>query len=213
MEKSIETIWKEGFDTKKEFVPKVDDLQTQKSKSIVERMTKSMKVNTAILVVFAFGFLAFTYFSNAPLLFGVIIFLLFNSVAIYNWKQITNAEKIDKTINSYEYLIKFKNLLKKLIQLNMNLNRFMYPLCLLIASIILWFSYGREALMGKLLSKFPDTYLVEGVPLYFIVAVLITALLLAIFSSRIYKWEVNLFFGGLIEELEETIADIEALKH
>lgn len=212
MEKSIETIWKEGFNAKKEFVPQVNDLQSQKSKDIVDRMTKSMKINTALLVVFSFGFLLFTYFSNAPILFGIVIFLIFNSFAIYNWKQIVNSKKIDKTINSYEYLIKFDNLLKRLIQLNMNLNRFIYPLCLLIASIILWFSYGREALMDKLLLKFPDTNLIEGVPIFFIIAILITSILLSFFSSKIYKWEVNLFFGRLIEELEETIADIESLK-
>ncbi len=213
MEKSIEKIWRQEFKLNKELIPDIHDLQNQKSKDIVDRMTRSMKKNTAVLMIFAFGFLVFVYFSEAPVVLGILIFLFFNALALFNYSQIVKAEKINKTTASYEYLIKFKNQLNKLIGLNMRFNRFVYPICMLVASIILWFSYGREAIMEKLLLKFPDMTLINGIPVYFLIAVLVLSVLLSVFSAKIYKWEVNLFFKNLIDELEEIIQQMEELKN
>lgn len=213
MEKSIENIWRQEFKLNKELIPDMHDLQNQKSKDIVDRMTRSMKKNTAMLMIFAFGFLVFVYFSETPLVLGILIFLFFNALALFNFNQIVKAEKINKTTASYEYLIKFKNQLNKLIGLNMRFNRFVYPICMLVASIILWFSYGREAIMEKLLLKFPDMALINGIPVYFLIAVLVLSVLLSVFSAKIYRWEVNLFFKNLIDELEEIIQQMEELKN
>ncbi|WP_350293959.1 hypothetical protein [uncultured Croceitalea sp.] len=213
MEKSIENIWRQEFKFNKELIPDSHDLQNQKSKDIFDRMTRSMKKNTAMLMIFALGFLVFVYFSEAPLVLGILIFLFFNSLALFNFNQIEKAEKINKTATSYEYLIKFRNQLNKLIGLNMRFNRFVYPICMLVASIILWFSYGREAIMEKLFLKFPDMVLINGIPVYFLIAVLILSVLLSVFSAKIYKWEVNLFFKNLIDELEEIIQQMEELKN
>ncbi len=43
-------------------------------------------------------------------------------------------------------------------------------------------------------------------------AMLIVVVLLAIFGGRIYKWDLNLVYGGVLKKLKELIADMEDLR-
>jgi len=58
MEKSIESIWKEGFLKSDALVaPKVNNLYTQKSIHVIDKFKRMFRINLIAIVVFSFVFL------------------------------------------------------------------------------------------------------------------------------------------------------------
>jgi len=78
-----------------------------------------------------------------------------------------------------------------------------------------WFKDAKgvflgERLVNKILINFPDTYLIFGIPLIGIVALILG--LLAFFGGRNHQWDLNLVYGRVFKKLVELMADIEELK-
>lgn len=214
MEKSIEMIWKEGFLKNEDIViPKINDLYNQKSKSIVDKIIRMMKINNIVLIIIAILLLTYTLISGMPVLLGIFLLLLFTAPAIYSSIEMNNIPDIDRNENSYLYLKSFHNWLKEQISRYMMLSRLFYPACVLSASLILWFAKGREEIIEKLYNQFPDMVFIYGIPLYFILAVLLTCLLIFLFSEKVYKCDINLVYGRVFKKLEEIISDMEELRN
>ncbi|MBK5273140.1 MAG: hypothetical protein JJE22_19235, partial [Bacteroidia bacterium] len=134
MEKSIETMWKEGFLKSDALVaPKVNDLYNQKSKSVIDKIMRRMKKYLVFFIVFAIGFLAYAFISGIAVLPGIFIFLLYAALAIHSKKQMTQIEKVDKNVSSYQYLKLVDRLIKEQISRNVKLSRFFYPATILAA--------------------------------------------------------------------------------
>jgi len=217
MEKSIETIWKEGFLKSDALVPpKLNNLYNQKSKHIIDKFKRMFKINLIAIVVSSFIVLVASIMVEIPYM-GVALFFILNGLVIINKKLLNTLGKIDKSVCSYQYLKAFDNWMKEQISVNTRISRYFYPLIFL--SIILGFWFGSfggnipgEALVNELVINYPDIYLVNGIPLIGILGVILVASLLAIFGGRIYKWDVNLVYGGVFRKLNEIIADIEELR-
>src|SRR5690606_26569626 len=214
MEKSIEMIWKEGFLKNEDIViPKINDLYNQKSKNIIDKIIRMMKINNVVLIVFTISLLIYTLIFKIPVILGIFLFFLFITQAIYATIQINNVPDIDKNQNSYLYLKSFHSWLKGQISRYMILSKFFYPTCVLSASLILWFSEGREEIIEKLYNQFPDMIFIYGIPLYLILVVLLACILVFIFSEKVYKWDINLVYGRVFKKLEEIISDMEELRN
>ena len=54
--------------------------------------------------------------------------------------------------------------------------------------------------------------MIAGVPMYFIVGMLLVTLLMVLFADKIYKWDIRIICGRAVEKLEEIIADLEELR-
>ena len=68
MEKSIETIWKEGFlQSEALLAPKLNNLYTQKSISLVEKFRRRYKINRIAIIVFACILLPVSFMTNMPI--------------------------------------------------------------------------------------------------------------------------------------------------
>jgi hypothetical protein len=213
MEKSIETIWKEGFLKSDALVaPKLNDLYNQKSKNIIEKIKRMMNINLVVIVVFSFAVLIWWYLTGVPYI-GAFVFFLLNVFAIYGKIKMKRMKEIDKNTSSYEYLKSFDNWLKTMLSNNASIMRFFYPLCFLAAAATVWFSYNNEAMLKEAITKhFPDLYTVGGIPVVWLSGVLLVAIVMGFFSEKIYKWDVNLVYGRVFKKLEELIADMEELR-
>ena len=217
MEKSIESIWKEGFvNDDKLIAPKVNDLFNQKSIDIVSKFKRMYKINVIGIVLFSFVVLPMSYFSNIPYM-GIMMFFLFNLIIIVNRKTIFKLNKIDNSLNSYEYLLSFKNWTDELIAVNTKFSRFLYPYMFLALFFGFWCGSlggdvpGDVAVKG-FVSEFPNTPLVFGFPLVFIAIMLAIMLFLALVGGRIGKWDFNLGYGRIMRRLKTMIKDMEELK-
>lgn len=217
MEKSIETIWKEGFLKKDALVaPKLNNLYNQKSTHIVDKFKRMYEINRIAIIAFAIILLPMTFITNMPYM-GIPMFFLFIGVVIVNTKFKKRLEKIDTGLDSYHYLSSFDQWMKEMVSLNTKLSRYLYPYIFISLILGFWFgSIGGDVpgveIVNKIVTNYPDTYLLYGLPLIGILGFIVIVCLLAFFGGRIGKWDINLVYGGIIKKLDEILADMEELR-
>ena len=217
MEKSIESIWKEGFLKNDALVaPKLNDLYNQKSIHIVDRFRRMYKINIIAIFAFAFILIPITFSVNMQYM-GVPMFFLFILIAFYGIKFYKKLNKIDKSLNSYQYLNSFDNWVKEMISFNTKFSRYLYPYVFLSMVLGFWFVDAEgtllgERIVGEILYGFPDIYMIKGIPLIGIVGLVIVMAILAFFGGRIGKWDLNLVYGRILRKLDVLLADMEELR-
>lgn len=217
MEKSIETIWKEGFLKSDALVaPKLNDLYNQKSIHIVDKFKSMYRINLIAIVAFSIIFLVVSFFTELAYM-GILMFLLFNTVVIVNRKFKRRLEKIDKSQNSYQYLSSFNMWIQEIVRVNTKLSRYLYPYVFL--SLILGFWFGGfggnipgEEFINNIILDYPDTYLIFGLPLFGMLGVVFIMSLLAFFGGRIGKWDLNIVYGRILKKLKVLLVEMEELR-
>lgn len=217
MEKSIEHIWKEGFLKSDALVaPKINNLYTQKSIHIIDKFKRMFSINLIAIVAFSFTFLVVSFFIGIPVT-GVILCITLSVLVVINKKLLNDLESIDKSDSSYEYLKTFNQWIKKQVAINKRISTFLYPIIFVSILLGFWFEKTegiplKERIVRQIIVVFPDTYLIYGVPLIFIIIAFLILGLLAFFGGKIYLWDVNIVYGRIFKKLEELMADIESLR-
>ena len=213
MEKStIETIWKRGFlDSDALVAPKLNNLYNQKSKTIIDKLKRMMKINVYAILIFAFLYLGLSVILET-IFAGVFIFLLFMVVCWISVKEGKTMKNIDTGLNSYEYLKSFSSWLKRAISNNTKVMRFLYPLFFLasLMPIVHALKAGKVTNEAIVNSGFD---LVYGIPTFAWVIALSIAVLMYVYGGKIYRWDVNLVYGRIFKKLEVMIADMEELRN
>ncbi|MFK5890803.1 MAG: hypothetical protein QM486_08740 [Flavobacteriaceae bacterium] len=217
MEKSIETIWKEGFlESNVLIAPKLNDLYNRKSIDIVEKFKRMYRINIIAIILFAFILLPITLFTNMPYM-GMPMFVLFMTITFFAIKFKNKLEAINKNTNSYQYLKTFDNWTQEMTAFNTKLSRFLYPYVFLSMVAGFWFgSFGGNIpgndLVNKMLIEFPNMPMIFGLPLYAVLAFFIIIILLAFFGAKIGEWDLKIGYGRILKRLETLLADMEELR-
>lgn len=213
MGKSIEHIWKHGFDTEnKLIVPKINDLYNRKSKYIVDKFKRMFKFNMWFLIIFSVLFLIYS-FLNDFLFGGVLIFILFNSLVLVNRNVFKTLKKIDTNVSSFQYITSFDIWLKAQVAMNKRLAHFYYPLLFVSFIIGLWFSEGGQELANEILGKPNQITIINGIPVYWVLLMSVITALLAAFGGVICKFDIYLMYGHIFKKLNELLKDINELKN
>jgi hypothetical protein len=213
MENSIESIWKEGFLNEKSLVaPKINDLYNQKSMHVVDKMKRTFTVNLIVIIILAIVIPILYYFLDV-IWQGVAASVLILLIAWYGKLQMRSLETLDQGATSFDYLKSFDRWLKDVFSRNEKIARFYYTLCFLIAISPIWSASNKhEGLIWKIHQKYPDSLIIENVPLFALIIAGLATVLIFYFSDKIYKWDVRLMYGRVFDKLEETIAEMEKLK-
>jgi Na+/H+ antiporter NhaC len=212
MKNSIEVIWKEGFLNEKSLVaPKINDLYNQKSKDLVEKMERMYRINVIAIVIMAIVFPIIDYFLDV-IWQGVATFILFLLAVWYNKWRRRSIQTLDHGANSLDYLKSFNRRIKDELSRSEKVLRFIYPLSFLIAMSIIWSAWNKGPITSKMYQEYPNVIFIGSVPLFAWIIAGVATLLVFYFSDRIYRWDVRLLYGRIFRKLEETIAEMEALK-
>lgn len=208
MEKSIESIWKEGFlKSDALIVPKINNLYAQKSKHIIDKFKRMFRINLNAIVIGSFVILTASFLVGIPVM-GVGYFFILNGIALLNKKLIKDLHKIDKNVSSYEYLHAFNNWMKKQLAVNKRMAKCYYPLFFLFMVLGFWFSSDIQ----EIVERPNQIYLAYGIPVFWTLPVLFITGLLAYFGDRIYNFDVGLVYGHVFRKLDEIITDMEELR-
>lgn len=217
MEKSIESIWKEGFLKSNVLVaPKVNDLYNRKSEHIVDKFTRMFKINLIAIVATSFFVLVMAYISGIPYM-GIGMFILLNGVVVINKKLMKGLNQINKNVNSYDYLQSFDKWMKEQTAVNERMSRFLYPLIFLVMAVGFWFGpFGADdpgqALVNEMLANSPNMILIFGVPLLFWSICIGIFILLGILGGKIYRKDLGIVYGRVLKKLDEILTDMEELR-
>jgi len=211
MEKSIESIWKEGFLQKNAMVvPKLNNLYNKKSIHIIDKFKRMFKINLNALVVFSFVVLPVSFFVKIPVM-GIMMFILFNVIVIINKRLLKGLDKIDKNVSSYQYLKSFDTWMQEQIAINVKMSSYIYPYVFIAMFSGFWFSNDIRETSNRILGNYqPD--MIYGMPIYWMASMFVIIILLAIFGGRIYKLDLKIVYGGLLKKIAELISDMEDLR-
>ena len=210
MEKSIETIWKEGFLESNALVaPKLNDLYNQKSKHITDKLIRMFKINLYAIVIMAVVIWVIYALIGVPYA-GLFIFLMLMGVFFLARKQGKSLVRLDHSLSSYEYLTSFNNWMKAIISKNVSVMRFFYPLIFLASMAPIWYTFKSGEVTGKMVA---DMSTIFGIPVVGGVIVLLIMGLMIIFGGKIYRWDVNLVYRNTFKKLEELISDMDELRN
>ncbi len=210
MEKSIESIWKNGFSDHNLVAPKVFDLYNRKSINVVDKLLEMGKSNLLFIVGGGIVLLSIAI-NNGATIAGIVLFCLLMIAVMYGKKQSKKIKELDKTQSSYIYLKLVKQWLDETILGYTKLYRVLYP------ALILTFSIGfltSDAFSEGLISikqNSPDLLTFLGVPLIWYIPIIIVAIASSVFTSRLYKADLNIVYKGVFNKLDNLIADMEEL--
>jgi len=211
MEKSIESIWKQGFLENDAMVaPKLNNLYNQKSIHIIDKFKRMFKINLNALVIFSFFVLVVSFFVKIPVM-GVLMFILFNVIVIVNKRLLKGLNDIDKNVSSYQYLKSFDTWMKSQIEVNYKMSRYIYPYIFIAMVSGFGFSSQFRESLNRMLGGY-QPYMVFDIPVFWVLAMIVIIIVLAIFGGRIYKWDLNIVYGRIIKKLDELITDMEDLR-
>lgn len=209
MERSIESIWKEGFLEKDALVaPKLNDLYNQKSRHITDKLKRMFKINLYAIVILAVVTWVGYWLLGVPYA-GFFIFLLLMGVFMLARKQGKSLVNLDQSLSSYQYLTNFNNWMKSIISKNVFVMRFFYPLVFLASMVPIWHSFNSGEVTGKMVE---DMTTIFGIPVIGGSIVLLVMALMILFGGKIYRWDVNLVYGRTFKKLEELISDMDELR-
>ena len=217
MEKSIESIWKEGFVNPEALIaPKLNNLYNKKSTHLIDKFKRMFKINLKAISIGAVLFLGVSIIADIPFM-GIGFFITSVGIVLINKKLFQSLHKINKTDNSYTYLKTFDKWMKEQIRINKIMASCYYPLFFLSTVIGFWhFNYKEELLGQTIINKLkyysPNSALIFDIPLVIVLAVTIISILLAIVGGRIYYWDLKLVYGCVFNKLDEIIEDMETLK-
>ena len=217
MEKSIETIWSEGFLKNDALVaPKINDLYNQKSIDIVEKFKRMYKINIIAIVIFSVLIIPVSYITRM-IYMGVPVAILFIAITFIAKKFSKRLHNISKNKSSYDYLSSFNKWVEDMIAVNSKLSTFIYPYIFTAMTIGFWFielngNTGGTLFVNGLISEFPNTPLVNGFPVLLLIPYFIIIGALAFFGGRIGRWDINLVYGGILSRLKDLLNDMEELK-
>jgi hypothetical protein len=217
MEKSIETIWKEGFLKNDALVaPKLNDIYNQKSIDIVEKFKRMYKLNRIGIILFAIIIVPVSYITKM-IYTGIPMAILFTFVSVVAAKFNKKLNTIDKNKSSYEYLNSFNIWIKNMVDVNSKLSTFIYPYIFVAVALGFWFIEVDGKILGDLfingfISKFPSTPVVYGFPILLVIPFILIIGILAFFGGKIGKWDINLVYGRIIKRLEMLLSDMEELR-
>ena len=173
-------------------------------------------MNLILIIMGSFIVLGASFAVGVPYL-GVPMFLILNVLVIINKKLLNTLMLIDKSTNSYDYLISFDTWLKSQVRSNKKFSRFLYPFVFLSIVVGFWMKIEKGQRVGdlalnKLLLSYPDLNLIFGIPIIGIIGVLVIVGILILLGGRIYEWDLKIVYGCVFNKLDEIIADIKELK-
>lgn len=212
MEKSIEEIWKEGFlKTDALVAPKLNNLYNKKSMHLVDKFKRMFQINLNALFIGSLVFLTASFPLGIPVM-GVGYFFIVNSIVLINRKLMKGLLKIDKSLSSYEYIKTFDHWMKEQMNVNAKLARYYYPLFFVFMMLGFWFSNDFKGLIQEILGKSHQIYLVNDIPVFWGLGLIIITGILAYFGKRIYRFDLDLVYGRIFRKLDTLIADMEELR-
>jgi len=199
MERSIENIWKEGFESDKSFkLPVIKDLYNQKSELIIEKIkVTSRKDNISLIpmAILLFGLFVFL----GKILLGAYIGVLLIFLFILNKRMLKKLDQLDLSSNTYHYLTNYYTQLKGIQKYYTKLLGLGLPLVIIPGY---WMYFQGTPLMSGFI----------GLDIVVQILVVVTAfLILSGLGVISYKLSTQLLYGKLITRLEEIIHDMEAL--
>ncbi|WP_282042742.1 hypothetical protein [Winogradskyella flava] len=210
---SIERIWKEatleGFETKKEIPISFKNIE---SIHFIDKFKSRYRLNLMGLIATAIVILIAFTFGGVPIE-GLILFTVFSLITVLGYRKLNRLKYLNKENSTRDYVLAFNNWLNIMLNEFQFTYRFIYPILFLtfisafFRTNIFSMLFG-ETLWESIVSN-SSTYLYKGLPIIYIVAFLIMAILISVFSKRLFILDINSVYGRMKMELDTILKELD----
>jgi hypothetical protein len=211
MEKSIESIWKNGFGENQDLLlPKVSKLYTRKSLHITEKFTRMFSINLKAIVFGGLLIVLGTWIIGLPWA-GIGTYALLLMLVYIGNKEMKKMKAIDKGESAYELISSFYSWWKDSIDVFTRLYRIFYPAFFLVWVLGFWVSENGQEAWLTVQAKFEfETF--YGIPIGLGIAVLVMTGIITLLSGPLYRLDLRIVYGPIVAKLEELLSDMEELR-
>jgi hypothetical protein len=212
MRKTIEATWREGFLNSDALVaPKVNDLYTRKSRHIVDRIQRMLRINEIAITIGAPIIWVFLSAVGVPYT-GAIMWTAFMGLLVIRRLYVAKFEAPDNSLDSYHYLKAFHGWLKDRMARSKRVQRHFYAVVFLALAIGMGASASGQTLIRLIVESNPDVRLINGVPLVLVAGVAATAIVVDLLGGVIFDFDVNSVYRSVFRKLDEMVAEMEELR-
>ena len=212
MRKTIEATWREGFlDPDALVAPKVNDLYTRKSRHIVDRIQRMLRINEIAIVIGAPIMWAFLSAVGIPYT-GAIVWTAFMGLLVIRRLYVAKFDAPDNSLDSYHYLKAFQGWLKDRMARSKRVQRHLYAVVFLALAIGIGASASGQLVIRSIVKSNPDVRLINDVPLVLIAGVVATAIVVDLLGGVIFDFDVNTVYRSVFRKLDQMVAEMEELR-
>ena len=212
MRKTIEATWRDGFLNPDALVaPKVNDLYTRKSRHIVDRIQRMLRINEIAIVIGAPIMWVFLSAVGIPYT-GAILWTAFMGLLVIRRLYVAKFDAPANSLDSYHYLKAFHRWLKDRMARSKRVQRHLYAVAFLALAIGMGASASGQALIRFIVESNPDVRLINGVPLVLIAGVVATAIVVDLLGGVIFDFDVNTVYRSVFRKLDQMVAEMEELR-
>jgi hypothetical protein len=212
MRKTIEATWREGFLNPEALVaPKVNDLYTRKSRHIVDRIQRMLRINEIAVTIGAP--IAWALFSAVGVPYtGAILWTALMGLLVVRRLYVAKFDAPANSLDSYHYLKAFHGWLKDRMARSKRVQRHFYAVAFLAIAIGVGASAVGQALIRLIVESYPDIRLINGVPLVLVAGVVAAAIVVDLLGGVIFDFDVNTVYRSVFRKLDEMVAEMEELR-
>lgn len=212
MSKSIETMWKDGFDKEANLTaPQLNDFYNKESENIVDKLQSMFALNIKAIMIGAVIMLIMMTLIGAPFL-GLYICALLCPLVIIAKRELQKSVNLSKGQNSYDYLMSFDAWLKSSIEAYSRYYKIFYPLFFIGMATQGIVSKAGGKIIALFVEKFPTEIMILGLPYYLILIVVILTLIITKYADALYRLDLNIVYGRQFKKLEQLIEDMKELR-
>ncbi len=212
MERSIETIWREGFlDEKLLVAPKVNDIYDRKSKMIVGRLKRMFSANLIFLVGAAIALVIVFPLIDLPII-GISLAVMLIGLVIPGRRYLKDINALDITKDSYHYLLEFQKWRLRKIAAYTKIYKIFYPVFFLVVMTEVYFNEMVQDLMIQSKAGNPDLMTLFMVPYPAVIGIAIITGILYLAGGALYRFDLKIVYGREFARLDETLEDMKTLR-
>lgn len=212
MKKTIEETWRDGFLSPDALVaPKINDLYTQKSQHLADRIQRMLKINEIGILLGApigWGLLSLVGIPYTGAIICVMLYALLAVGRLY----ITKFDAPDNSQDSYHYIKAFHGWLNDRMARSKRVQRHCYAVFFIALAIGMLASEAAQQLIGRLVADNPDITLVFGIPPIVIALVAAIAIIVELLGGKIFDFDVGSVYRNVFRKLDEMVAEMEELR-
>ncbi|MDN3652521.1 hypothetical protein QWY77_07050 [Thalassotalea ponticola] len=205
----LKQIWHNDEQQEYLNLPKIKNLYTQKSQSLIERFERSFAIN--ILGIAIGATLVAGYFIYQQLYLLTLFIVLSGAwMTLLGKKNQRLLQHIDKQQDTFHYLQTFDDWLEAMMQQYDKLYRVFYPLLFLV--VIAEFNLASVETIESITTKVPfvSVFILDSVG--HVLTVIGISALLCYLGPAIFRFDMKMTYGDQLKTLKQTLADMRSLQ-
>ncbi|MEL7146980.1 MAG: hypothetical protein AAFO69_11465 [Bacteroidota bacterium] len=205
MEKSIESIWKEGFFKETSVdIPKVNNLYNRKSIHLMDKLLRTLEIDLWSIVPVAIVITAGLVYQSGTLWIGLVTISACTALFFVGKAKVDQLKQLDKSSSCFHYLREVKKWIAQTVSYYTRLMAVGGPLFVLTVHLIILLTLPEGHQLTTVYERLGNS----GTLWFIGLSMIATAFIVV----AVYRLAVKLVYGPTLKKIEMMLEDLEVLR-